>query len=151
MDVKQLERLGFTIAAKDLGEKQELKRKIAVAYEKFRYVRQEKIDAYNEKLKKETLKETGKKGVDLVHHYAQLKFTPVSDYRTIPPQEVLDKIEEVQKVGCFDTFEVCKIEGIHEYKDPIIFGRIRDCPDRFFITQWLDDIRIEDILAENEG
>ena len=73
------------------------------------------------------------------------------EYPSAPPQAVLDKVEEAQKVGCFDAFEVCKVESVREYKDPIVFGRITGCPDRFFIAQWDNDVKIEDILKENEG
>ena len=151
MNTNQLDKLGFKKASQELKDKQELQRKMTLAYEHFRYVRQDKIDIYNERLKKQTLKKQGKKGVDLYHDYDKLTFTPIAEYGTIPPQEVLDRVEQAQKIGCFDTFEVCKIEGVHEYKDPIIFGRITDCPDRFFIGQWDNDIKIEDILDNNEG
>ena len=151
MDINQLEKLGFKQAVSELKEKQELKRKMSIAYEHFRYVKPEKFDAFNEKLKEKTLKETGEAGKNLYHNYDKLAFISVEKYATIPPQDILDKIEEAQKMECFDTFEICKIESIHEYKDPIVFGVINGCPDKFFVAQWLDDIKIEDILMENEG
>lgn len=148
---KQLEKLGFKKAVNELKEKKELKRKLVLAYEHFRYVRQEKIDAFNEKLRKKTLHKTGAAGSNLWHHYDTLAFIPVADYSDIPPQKVLDKVEEAQKIQCFDDMEIGKIESVNEYKDPIVFGRVNGCPDRFFIAQWDDDVKIEDILEKNEG
>jgi hypothetical protein len=48
---------------------------------------------------------------------------------------------------CFDSFEIAKIQWKREIKDPILFGRIDGCPDRFYVSQWDDDVRIEDILG----
>lgn len=151
MNTEKLEKIGFKAASSKIKELKDLKRKITIAYEHFRYVKPEKISSFNEKLKQETLKETGKKGVDLYHNYNKLVFFDIGTYQEVPPLEVLDKIEQAQELGCFDTFEIAKIEGVKEYKDPIVFGVINGCPDKFFITQWDDDVAIEDILKENEG
>lgn len=152
MDEKKLDQLGFKKAASDLNKAKELKRKMTIAYEHFRYVRPEKFDAYDEKLKRNTLKEEGRQGSsEYFHNYDKLAFIPIAEYPNVPPQAVLDKIESAQEQKCFDRFEVCKVESIREYKDPIIFGVIEGCPDRFFISQWDTDVRIEDILNENEG
>lgn len=77
-----------------------------------------------------------------------LSFTLVEHYPEVPPAHVLDKMEEAIGRSCFDVFEVAHIVNV---KDPILFGRVQGCPDLFFIDQWDDDIRIEDILATNEG
>ena len=149
--ITKLEKTGFKKATENLKQVTELKRKMTIAYEHFRYVKQEKIDAFNERLKQQTLKEQGKKGVDLYHNYDKLSFIPVGEYSEVPPTEVLDKMEQAQELKCFDTFEIAKIESVKEYKDPIVFGRINGCPDRFFVAQWDDDVKIEDILKDNEG
>lgn len=49
---------------------------------------------------------------------------------------------------CFDSFSVAHIA---EVKDPILFGEIAECTDKFFIAQWDEDVKIEDILTEKEG
>jgi hypothetical protein len=36
---------------------------------------------------------------------------------------------------------------VKEVIDPIIFGKIDGCTDRFFIAQWDDDVKIEDIVG----
>ena len=47
--------------------------------------------------------------------------------------------------------EIAKIQDIVQTKDPIVFGCINKCADRFFIAQWDDDVSIEQILNDNEG
>ena len=63
-----------------------------------------------------------------------------------PPDTVLDALEKAKEDNCFDTFEVAKISWIEEIKDPILFGIIEGCSDKFFISQWDDDVKIEDLL-----
>lgn len=50
----------------------------------------------------------------------------------------------------FDRFEIAKIHWKEELKGPILFGIIDICTDKFFIAQWDDDLRIEDILLVDE-
>ena len=142
----KLEKTGFKTASNRIKEFKNLKRKMTIAYERFRYVKPEKITAFNERLKKETQKEDKN-----AHYYNQLIFISIDQYEEAPPISVLEKIEEAQEIGCFDTFKIAKINSIKQVKDPIVFGIINGCPDKFFITQWDSDIAIEDILKENEG
>ena len=130
---EKLEKLGFKKLKDGLAKARGMQKKLALAYEHFRYVKQDKIDAFNEKLRP---------------HNKYLAFTGIEEYDKVPPTDVLDALEKAQEIGCFDSYEVAHIA---EVKDPILFGRITDCPDRFFIAQWDDDVRIEDILKENEG
>ena len=146
MKTERLEKLGLKKAANIIKEKRELKRKMTIAYEQFRYVRPEKIEAMNKKLRENTEKEFADR-----YEYDRLQFISIEEYEQVPPENVLTKVEETIEVGCFDTFEVCKIESVEEVKDPIIFGKIIGCPDLFFVAQWDDDIKIEDILGINEG
>jgi len=143
---EKLSKLGFKKASNKITELKDLKRKSTIAYEHFRYVTQAKIDAFNEKLKKESMQEDAR-----AYHYKCLKFISLADYPEVPPMDVLDKLEAAQELGCFDTFEIAKIDDVVEVKDPIVFGRINKCPDRFFIGQWDDDVKIEQILNANEG
>ena len=143
---ERLQKLGLKTASDNVKELRDLNRKMVIAYEHFRYVKQDRIDAFNEKLKKESMIENPNQ-----YQYKCLKFIPLAEYTEVPPDVVLDKIEEAQQLGCFDTFEIAKIEDIVQVKDPIVFGRINKCPDRFFVGQWDDDIKIEDLLKENEG
>lgn len=139
--IDRLSKLGFKTASERVKKLIERKRKLALAYEHFRVVRPEKIQAFNEKLKKETY--NGKTG-----SWKTLSFTPVESYEHTPPDHVLSSIEKAIDLKCFDSFEVAHII---EVRDPIVFGRINGCPDRFFIDQWDSDVKIEDILSKNEG
>lgn len=142
---EQLGRLGFKKAAKDLGDIVARQRKLALAYEHYRYVLPEHVRNFNAKL----LAKTGKNMNDLMTmEYQALVFTPIKDYEKVPPQDVLEKLETAQERKCFDSFEVAYIKNV---KDPLLFGRISKCPSRFFIAQWDDDVSINDLLKENEG
>mgnify|MGYP001585985604 FL=1 len=144
--VERLKKLGIKAASNKIEELKNLKFKMAIAYEHFRFVTPEKIKEFNEKLKGETLREDKK-----AYYYKHLIFIKLEEYQDVPPLNVLNDLEKAQQMNCFDYYEVAKIEDKIERKDPIIFGRINKCPDRFFITQWEDDVKIEDILKENEG
>ena len=143
--VKSLSKLGFKKAAGNLKKVQDLEKKLSIAYNNFKWIRPESFDKFNVALKEQTIKRTGKKGKDLIEKYDTLKFTNVSDYPTIPPQDVLDAVEKAADLKCFDRMEVCTIESVEDYKDPIIFGVVEGCGDRFFIGQWDDDVKFEDI------
>jgi hypothetical protein len=139
---ERLEKAGFKMASKRITELRERKRKLALAYEHFRFVREEKIRAFNEKLRKKT--QDGYK-------FQTLTFTPIGDYQETPPDHVLDALESAMEKKCFDDFEIAHIVTVEKLPDPILFGRIKSCPDRFYIAQWDNDVKIEDILANNEG
>ncbi len=141
---ERLEKLGFTKAAKDLSGLLVKKRKLAIAYEHYRFVTPENVSAFNQKLKK-----AGKNMDDINRQeYQMLAFTPIGDYETVPPDHVLTNLETAQGRGCFDAFEIGYIKNI---KDPLLFGRVTGTPNRFFIDQWDDDVKIDDLLRENEG
>lgn len=144
--IDKLEKLGFKSASSKLKKIAEQKRKLAIAYEHFRFVRQAKIDAFNEKLKKETTRKMSNTHYD---SWQTLAFSSLENWDRIPPMSVLESLEQAQDKKCFDSFEVAYIKEVNN--DPIIFGRIKGCPDRFFIDQWDDDVKIEDLLSANEG
>lgn len=139
-----LEKLGFDAAAKMLKDLRARKRKLALAYEFYRFVRQEKVDAFNEALKKKTIKGSE----PYTATWQKLSFTPIANYQHVPPEPVLQDLQAAVNRDCFDSFEIAHIR---EVKDPILFGRINDCSDRFFISQWDTDVSIDDLLNKNEG
>lgn len=149
--VQALMDAGFTEAAVQAAKKVALAGKLARAYEHYRFVSFEKISAFNERLYQQTLKRTGQAGSDLRHRYDTLRLRSVGEYPAIPPKDVLDKVKTAAKQGIFDSFEVADIESVVEYKDPIVFGLIEGCTDRFFIAQWGDDVQISDLIGANEG
>jgi hypothetical protein len=135
---ERLERLGFTQVTKKI----DLAKKLAIAYAKYGFVSEEKITLFNKRLKEETLNEDARAA-----SYKKLIFIDLKDYPEAPPVHVLNALENAVTDGIFDRFEIAKIDWIREVKDPIIFGRIKGCTDRFFIAQWDDDVRIEDIIG----
>lgn len=137
-----LERLGFKTASANLKTMSERKRKLAIAYEHYRFVREEKIAAFQDKLRKKTHNWDNRQG------YHKLDFVPIESYEHVPPSDVLTELETAQGRKCFDNYEVAYIKKV---EDPLLFGRIKGCPDRFFIAQWDNDVKIEDILKPNEG
>lgn len=144
------EHAGFTAMAATLKQKADAARRMAIAYEKYRYVRDENVVAFQKRLYDTTLRHEGAYP-NLFHVYDQLTFSPIETYGAVPPREVLDKVTEARREGLFDALEVAKIESTREYKDPIVFGRIEGCPDRFYVTQWDSDVSIADLIGPNEG
>lgn len=140
--VDVLERLGFTKASAKVKELVTRKRKMALAYEHYRYVRPEKIQEFNAKLRKKTANYDGMGG------YHTLSFVPIADYEGAPPMDVLNELQVAQDRKIFDKFEV---GYIREVPDPLLMGVIDGCPDKFYISSWDNDISISDLLKPNEG
>lgn len=147
MKSAELLELGFDKAGGKLKEKEDLKRKLAIAFEFHRVVTPGIIDRFQKQLRKKT----EKKGKFGEVSYDTLAFCKIAEYGEVPPADVLDKVKEAKERKCFDYFEVAKVETVQVRPDPIIFGRIKGVNDRFFIAQWDNDVKIEDILMENEG
>lgn len=147
IDLKELEELGLGQAAANAAYAQRQSKKLMIAYEHYRFVSPGVVDRFKEALKKKTLKGS-KYGAST---YDTLNFTSLQYYPQIPPREVLDALRQAKERGCFDLFEVASIETVEVRPDPILFGQVMGCQDRFFIAQWDNDVRIEDILKENEG
>lgn len=143
-----LEELGFTKAAEGLKQKRELARKMRLAFEHFRVVTPDVITRFNEDLYKRSKVNDGKFGG---YTYQCLKFTPIAQYGEIPPTAALEALRSAKEIGCFDAFEVATIESVKVVPDPILFGVITGCQNKYFIAQWDDDVKIEDILRPEEG
>jgi len=142
----ELEELGFTQAASDLKLKRELARKMRLAFEHFRVVTPEHIKRFNEELYKRT-----KVSQQFGFNYQRLKFTLIGQYGQIPPPAALEALRAAKKIGCFDSFEVATIESVTVVPDPVLFGTINGDMNKYFIAQWDDDVKIEDILRPDEG
>lgn len=142
---ERLLKLGFKTAATELAVLIDRKRKLALAYEHYRFVTPEKVAFFNQEL----MRRTGK-NMDSVQNmaYQRLDFTPIEHYQTVPPDSVLASLETAQERKCFDSYEIGYIRNV---KDPLLFGRVDGTPNRFYIDGWDDDISITDLLKENEG
>ena len=133
----RLAALGFTQAAKTFKTKQAAAEKMRQAYAQYLFVPEATIQKFRERLAKDTGRQS-----DLV-------FTALADYPEVPPTEALDALEAAQLIGCFDTFEVASIQAVVKVPDPILFGRVTGCNDRFFIAQWDDDVTVEQLLFQD--
>lgn len=142
--IERLKTLGFNGVSDKLRTAKERKHKLMMAYEHYRVVDQKAVDRFNAKLKKETMK--GEPPYNAT--WKELSFTSIATYDKVPPDSVLLALEVAQGRKCFDSYEVAYIRDV---KDPLLFGRISSCPDRFFIDQWDHDVSIKDLLKDHEG
>lgn len=174
--IEDLRAAGFTKAADDAEAKLSFMRKLARAYELYRYVKQEQIDAFIAKLKakterdpsdEEVMKQTGYKSLaafkaapylyrtaTIVRPHDTLALTAMESYKGMPPSDVLAKVKEAKAENIFDTFEVAHVEPVSTkiyLPDPIVFGRVNGCSDRFFIAEWGNDVKLADLIGPNEG
>lgn len=146
----RLEQLGLSAAAKEVTRQRALAKKLDIAYQHYRFVEEGKINDFNAKLYQTTYRANG--GAFSSGSYSQLTFTALSEYPSVPPTDVLDALESAHQYQCFDRFEVAQItEQSVPKPDPILFGIVNGCSDRFFIAQWDEDVKIEDILQGDEG
>lgn len=67
--------------------------------------------------------------------------TKIEDYKGIPPEFVLEKIEQYKQ-----NFDYMTIAEVNAIKDPLLLGRVNDCTDRFFLKQWGEDVKLDDII-----
>ena len=141
--VQNLEERLTELGLKTAGEVVERIKKMRLAYQCYMFLPQEKVDLFNDKLRKETLQEDKN-----ARKFKRLVFTKIENYDKIPPAHVLDAIERAQKDKVFDYYEIAHIRWIEEVKDPIMFGKIDGCDDRFFIAQWDDDVSIEELMGQ---
>jgi hypothetical protein len=144
----ELAELGFVTAAATVKTKRELARKLRIAFEHFRLVTPENFKRFNEELR---VKTTKKDDLNWSTTFDQLMLTRAEAYGQVPPREVLDKVRQAKELGCFDRFEVATIHSVKVVPDPIIFGVIEGSDNRYFVAQWDDDVKIEDILLPHEG
>lgn len=143
----ELRELGLNAAADKITRSRELARKLRIAFEHFRVVTPEQLVRFQEELWQR--RETDPLTYTL--RYQVLKFTALDAYPNVPPAEVLLKIRQAKELKCFDRFEVLTLEAQEVVPDPVIFGVIAGCDNRYFVAQWDDDVKIEQILREDEG
>lgn len=143
--IDELKELGFDTATKKVHASQELLHKMSLAYANFDHITEENIQKFQIKIQQESMKD--KSGY---RTYNKLIFHDIKNYTEVPPVEALTKLKEAKQVGCFDYFQIAKVENVREMKDPILFGRINGCGDYFFIAQWDDDVTIEAIKKASQ-
>ena len=76
-----------------------------------------------------------------------LREIPINNYSKLIPEYCLDKTIVADSTGFFDYFTVAYPEVAEFPKaDPVIFGRRKNSPNRFYITQWDNDVTLDDLL-----
>lgn len=164
----RLASLGLRAAAEVMEQSRQiassgLRASLRIAFEHFRVVEPHHLERFQRELKKRTRKRVNEYDVA----FLKLKLTPLSQYPEVPPPEVLDALEKAINLKCFDYFEIATLVHANDHqqarlarwrdamkelaKDPILFGRIKESENLYYIAQWDDDIRIEDILRAEEG
>jgi len=130
---KLLKELGMNAVAEKLLRKKTGKEKLLKAVSEYRYATGEDLDDFNN---------------DMREHGRELVLVEIKEYEKVPPDSVLESLLAAQAKKCFDTFHVAYIRKV---KDPILFGKIDDFKNLyFFIDQWGDDVKIEDIIGTDE-
>jgi hypothetical protein len=143
----ELRELGLTEAANKMKHQRELARKLRIAFEHFRVVTPDQISRFQQELLEKRRAGLYSGG----YTYQALKFTALESYPNVPPSEVLEKIRGAKELKCFDRFEVLTLETVEVIPDPVVFGIIDGCDNKYFVAQWDDDVKIEQILREDEG
>jgi hypothetical protein len=154
--IAELQELGFDSAAKNIDAKTKTRRKLMLAYENFKVLTPEALAIFQQELRKksEEIYRDGKRVAKIdksrmqTIKYDRVRFQPLSKYPECPPAEVLTTLKEVKGRDIFDSFEVADVESVEVREDPIIFGKINGCPDFFFIAQWDNDLKFEDMVKE---
>ncbi len=127
---KLLKELGMDAIAEDLLKKKRGRERLLRAVEDYQYATGEDIDDYNK---------------DLKQHGKELAIVEIKDYKRLPPDYVLEELTKAKAKDLFDTFHIAFIRKV---KDPILFGKIKAFKNLyFFIAQWGDDVKFEDILG----
>lgn len=69
--------------------------------------------------------------------------TPIETYKGIPPTDVLEKARLAIGHTCFDYMTVAEV---NEVKDPLLLGRLKGDSRRWFIAQWGEDVKLDDVI-----
>ena len=90
-----------------------------------------------------------------------LKRTPLKNFARIIPANVVKKVKKAVSKKLFDSYVIFHLdnisvketqkEKIEREKDPIIFGKINESSNFYFIADWedeRDDLRLGDIVKE---
>jgi len=67
----------------------------------------------------------------------------LENYPGVPPKHILDAIVEHKSRNVFDYLTIAEVKGLH---DPLLLGRLDDIEDAYFITQWGNDIQLDDVI-----
>lgn len=128
--VKLLKELGLNAISEKLLRKKAGKDMLVKAVSDYRYATKEDLDDFNKEMKK---------------FNRELVVVEMKNYDKLPPDDVLEELQKARGKACFNTFHIAYIQKV---KDPILFGKIDGFNELFFfIAQWGDDVKIEDIIG----
>jgi len=151
MDLELAEKAGFTRAVQAAKDVQDRRKRLAIAFEHFRYVTLEDIETFQNQLRESTFTNNGTAYPRLVETFDVLALVLIEDYHGLPPEAVVKEVARVKDMGVFDAMEVAYVQTKRVDRDPIIFGTITGCPHRFYVAEWGDDVSINDILGKHDG
>ena len=156
----EAEAAGFTAAAETLRTKADRMSRLHRAYH-YRFVSQEVFDKFNQKLKDKTSRPAtaadAKKIANGTAYYTatilhdQLTLVALEKYPALPPAEALKATTAARETGIFHRFEVAEVNPVGteiKLPDPIVFGLVDGCTDRFFVCEWGSDVSIKDLLGD---
>ena len=69
--------------------------------------------------------------------------TPVENYEGLPPDNVLETFKKHKERKIFDYYTVAEVEHVH---DPLLLGRLHNNDNCYFIAQWGDDVKLDDVI-----
>lgn len=69
--------------------------------------------------------------------------TPIDQYATLPPEDALKSLEINKSRQVFDYFTIASVNAV---KDPLLLGRIVGKKERWFLAQWGEDVKIDDVV-----
>ena len=141
--MQQLAQLGLSEAVSQLQRREEACEKWALAYAHYKFVTPEQVQVFRDKCTQEY--RTSERGYRVEK---RLVFTPIKDYPSVPPTEALTALQEAQARKVFDGFEIAHIEWQEIIPDPILFGCITGCPDKFVIAEWGTDVSYADLVGK---
>ncbi len=166
----EAEAAGFIAAATELRTKALRAKKLAIAYEHYRFVDEGSFQKFNATLKQKTTRPASEvdrqKLIDMqIPHnparwngattlHDELVLVAMEAYKGLPPSDVFEKVKEARGRQCFDRFEVAEIQPVAtlvKLPDPIVFGLVDGCTDRFYVCEWGTDVSITDLLKEGQG
>ncbi len=128
--VKLLKELGLNAISEKLLRKKGGKEKLLKAVSEYRYATKEDLDDFKKEMRK---------------YNKELAVVEMKSFDRLPPDEILEDLQKARKKKCFDTYHIAYIRKV---KDPILFGKINGFNELFFyVSQWGDDVKIEDIIG----
>ena len=148
--IERLKKFGITTQAQILEQELKLRIKLARVQEwDYKVLPYDAIKEFESINKMTATKDGLKVHINSLDKYCGIVEGALIDEAKdkIIPDFVLDKIEEAKDRQIFDEFNILWVEKV---KDPLLLGSIKGCKDYFFICEWGEDIKFEDLIKPKE-